>query len=76
MVLRPRPEQLSRPKRVYRGTQNNIHPTRWTRWTMCNQLVQLVHGGRGGQRVTSLSSLSTQKADTPREDPPPSGSCI
>ena len=45
MVLRPRPEQLSRPKRVYRGTQNNVHPTRWTRWTMCNQLVQLVHGG-------------------------------
>ena len=43
-MLRPRLEQLSRPKRVYRGTRNNVHPTRWTRWTMCNQLVQLVHG--------------------------------
>ena len=48
ILLRPRPERLSRPKRVYRGTRNNVHPTRWTRWTMCNQLVQLVHGGRGG----------------------------
>ena len=43
-MLRPRLERLSRPKRVYRGTRNNVHPTRWTRWTMCNQLVQLVHG--------------------------------
>ena len=26
MVLRPRPEQLSQPKRVYRGTQNKCSP--------------------------------------------------